>query len=555
MLLMRQLLILLVHQQILCHGSWAIRTSATPDIQTPTPLPLATIPLVTASEATLLTKQLFTASSAYGAVAGKVSEAENEIPTDRTETANTSTEVKNNTKKHRYKIVSVQTNCTRDLFEMNIEMNRDFRGLLYAKDFPFECRARGTSDRNVTLRVPTSGCGVRQEPRTDGNMELSVRVMLQMEQKLRQSSDILRTMRCKLPFNEMGMNVMSPAKYREITNKKKTYRNGRMRNFNQNKNNIETTQNSMQDDEVVEQMQETTQTSQQTVTATPITSTTSTPRVRIWLELGGPDGSGAVEVGQATILTVRAIVPGTMGVRVVDCAALDGLETTQQLLDERGCPIDEQVMPPLQTRIKSVEETWSRQLEDDLVEKSFYATFPAFKFPDRERLHVSCGVQLCKGQCPNVNCHTAEKLILSADAHLARIEVFNSLAVTAPQIEVDRLRYDRRFNTSDDYTHNLRQHIADGTLCLSVSKLAISFCVLGFIFLIAVIVALCSLIKSRRRTNRECTLRTHNGNRLQRAEMCTSMFSSSSESAHSARFGSKILIPYYPNTLPYGRVY
>lgn len=70
----------------------------------------------------------------------------------------------------------------------------------------------------------------------------------------------------------------------------------------------------------------------------------STPRVRIWLELGGPDGSGSVVVGQATTLTVRAIVPGTMGVRIVDCAALDGLgESTQQLLDERGCPIDEQV--------------------------------------------------------------------------------------------------------------------------------------------------------------------------------------------------------------------
>ena len=73
-------------------------------------------------------------------------------------------------------------------------------------------------------------------------------------------------------------------------------------------------------------------------------ASSSTPRVRIWLELGGPDGSGAVEVGQATTLTVRAIVPGNMGVRVVDCAALDGLgESTQQLLDERGCPIDEQV--------------------------------------------------------------------------------------------------------------------------------------------------------------------------------------------------------------------
>lgn len=42
-----------------------------------------------------------------------------------------------------------------------------------------------------------------------------------------------------------------------------------------------------------------------------------------------------------------------------------------------------------------------------------------------------------------MNCRTNEQLILSTDKHLARIDVFNSLAVTAPQIEVDRLRYGR----------------------------------------------------------------------------------------------------------------
>jgi len=64
------------------------------------------------------------------------------------------------------------------------------------------------------------------------------------------------------------------------------------------------------------------------VSSAPPTSTThhhhmETPRVRIWLELGGPNGTGSVEVGVATTLTVRAIVPGNIGVRVVDCAALD----------------------------------------------------------------------------------------------------------------------------------------------------------------------------------------------------------------------------------------
>lgn len=109
--------------------------------------------------------------------------------------------------KSRYKIAKIFTNCSRSSFEMHIEMNLPFHGLLYAKEFPQECRARGTSETNITLRLPTSGCGVRVEPRSDGSMELSVRIMMQMEEKLRQSSDILRTVKCMLPQNAMGMNL------------------------------------------------------------------------------------------------------------------------------------------------------------------------------------------------------------------------------------------------------------------------------------------------------------------------------------------------------------
>lgn len=68
------------------------------------------------------------------------------------------------------------------------------------------------------------------------------------------------------------------------------------------------------------------------------------PRVRVWLELGSNDGAGIVEVGQMTTMNVRALLPGSVGVRVIDCTALDGLgEASQKLLDDRGCPIDEQV--------------------------------------------------------------------------------------------------------------------------------------------------------------------------------------------------------------------
>lgn len=88
---------------------------------------------------------------------------------------------------------------------MQLQLSRNFRGLLYAKDFTLECRSRGQNTDHIQLRVPTSGCGVRAEPMPDGGMEYTVRIMLQMEQKLRQSSDILRTVRCQLPAKAMGM--------------------------------------------------------------------------------------------------------------------------------------------------------------------------------------------------------------------------------------------------------------------------------------------------------------------------------------------------------------
>ncbi|XP_020713794.1 uncharacterized protein LOC101461859 [Ceratitis capitata] len=614
----------------MCHAAWANRTTNASAAASPTPMPLLVAPLVSSSEATLLTTQrLFptttsTTTSRRQPDGRRYDDEVADVESVKSH-SNAATATNGGSKigrnignlpKKRYKVVAIHTNCTRDLFTMRIDLNRDFRGLVYAKDFPLECSARGSAHQNVTLRLPTSGCGVRVEPRADGVMELSVRVMLQMEQKLRQSSDILRTVRCKLPPKAMGMIVgpfvgMSAGKRARIKTEQQrkvaqNYRNGRMRALGaSHKNNVAfddedssdapqaDTSQEQQTNEVVadKQQQKATETAkivESTVTVAPKsdsisddgegngkevgggsasnTTTTSnsntTPRVRIWLELGGLDGSGAVEVGQATTLTVRAIVPGTMGVRVVDCAALDGLgESKQQLLDERGCTIDEQVMPPLSKHFKPVDEGWSKQQPDDLMEKTFTATFPAFKFPDRERLHVSCGVQLCKTKCPNVNCRSSEPLLLSADKHLARIEVFNSLAVTAPQIEVDRLRYDRRYNMSvEEYPPHIRHIHSDGTLCLSVSKLAISFCVLGLIFLVAVIVAIYSLIRARRRTTggSTCALTppsSGTGHIGQRAELCTSMFSSSSESAQSARFGSKLLMPYYPNTLPYGRVY
>lgn len=156
-----------------------------------------------------------------------------------------------------YKILSIETNCSRETFEVRVNLNRSFRGLIFAKDFQNECRTRGapqyskTNRTSIVLRLPTSGCGVRTESirknrnsnnlktnsiaeedsgeetedddredgdddavddsrdvKEDGELEMSVKIMLQMDAKLRQSSDIIRRVKCNLPAKMMSMDLM-----------------------------------------------------------------------------------------------------------------------------------------------------------------------------------------------------------------------------------------------------------------------------------------------------------------------------------------------------------
>lgn len=163
---------------------------------------------------------------------------------------------------------------------------------------------------------------------------MSVRLIIQMDEKLRQKSDLERMVRCNLPNQMMEMNIG------EVTDEKKGVRYGDLfmplnyiyvqwalkqapltidRSFHQIR------QGRMHFNRIPELDE-------------------AAPRIRVWLELGGSDGSGIVEVGQMTTITVRAILPANVGLRIVDCSALDGLgESSQKLLDDRGCPVDEQV--------------------------------------------------------------------------------------------------------------------------------------------------------------------------------------------------------------------
>lgn len=59
----------------------------------------------------------------------------------------------------------------------------------------------------MEIRLPTSGCGIRSESLIDGLHEFSVHLIVQMDEKLRQSSDVQRIVKCSITKDSMATNV------------------------------------------------------------------------------------------------------------------------------------------------------------------------------------------------------------------------------------------------------------------------------------------------------------------------------------------------------------
>lgn len=169
-----------------------------------------------------------------------------------------------------------------------------------------------------------------------------------MDEKLRQQTDMERTIRCNIPDQMMEMNIgernnKQIFRYFEHTYYLPKYNQARDQNKFHRLRHGRKNSNVNVDSHLGR----------------------SWRRIRVWLELGAHDGSGTVEVGQSTTLGIRAVLPGSVGVRIVDCAAIDGLgESSQKLLDERGCPVDEQVSAWCQFKFITNRRNKSRKAEN-----------------------------------------------------------------------------------------------------------------------------------------------------------------------------------------------
>ncbi|XP_059476098.1 uncharacterized protein LOC132197063 [Neocloeon triangulifer] len=201
---------------------------------------------------------------------------------------------------------------------------------------------------------------------------------------------------------------------------------------------------------------------------------------RAWMELEASGGKGVALVGEPVRLRVRTKGIDGLKMRITDCVAHEGAgESPQKLLDELGCPIEPQVLGHF-----------------NYTKQGALAIFPAFKFPDRESLHLQCVLMLCRDACPVGRCRD-NTMAASGGVHsqvVRKIKVFNSLRVAAPGIEMEANEV-ADFQRQDD----VEVEKLERNFCLSAPKLALALALLGLLLVLAVGVALFSATASRRK--------------------------------------------------------
>ncbi|KAK5647804.1 hypothetical protein RI129_002696 [Pyrocoelia pectoralis] len=339
------------------------------------------------------------------------------------------------------KIVDVNATCDLRNFNITILMEQPFKGLLFAKDFSHECHATETLSSSLSLHLPTSGCGIRLSSKTNDEHESIYYVatlVMQQDRYLQQATDLEYTVKCLLRDDELSVKstpMMEAVKKIMGQTENKNFRTGRMKGLGKDK----------EDSTMFESEYDL----NEALSAT-----------KAWMEIIPEEENGhlgILQVGEPALLIVKSTLPVGIGWKIVDCVAHDGLgDSSQKLLDQHGCPVDELLLPaPLMGPSKSI----ALMRHQEVVSK-----FAAFKFPDRDRLHLSCGLQICKGSCGMVNCKSSFPATDEHEMRLARglsknndgeildrFEVFNSVEVIAPSIELEEFRNDNRNKIDGKY--------------------------------------------------------------------------------------------------------
>lgn len=246
-----------------------------------------------------------------------------------------------------------------------------------------------------------------------------------------------------------------------------------------------------------------------------------------------------VRIGDELHLVISLDDQDVYGMLVTNCLVRDGMNWGEQpLLDDYGCPIDEEIMPQF---------VYARNLTKASV------TFQAHKFPYTSSVYYQCNVRLCfrEGGCNHVppscekfNQHSNYKSIEGSNAINERhkrwvdggeldavapeellkpksselkamsIEVFSGLNVDESELETNAAptAVDKdpmmMASTSEDTQQSQQQQAANAKqsekdFCLSMRKFAIAISLASLILMAAIIIMIACMIQRRKRRKLE----------------------------------------------------
>lgn len=250
-------------------------------------------------------------------------------------------------------VAEMQVICQSNAIMLKLNTNTPFNGMVYAKDAPnnSNCMTEFNSSTNMTFRLPLKSCGTLFAEADDG-IEYFNTVVVQPHMRLMTNQGKGYHIRCKYQTRE-----------RTIANT----------HFNVSASFL------MQNNPA-------------TVT-TPLLATASMPSCTMKIFRSGRDDvAETVKIGDKLIMVIEIDQQDMYGMKITNCVVRDGLNMAeQQLINDSGCPVDENIMPKFEYTNNSTRAAVS---------------FPAHKFPHTSSVYYQCNVRLCinNGGCEQSDC-------------------------------------------------------------------------------------------------------------------------------------------------------
>lgn len=240
-----------------------------------------------------------------------------------------------------------------------------------------------------------------------------------------------------------------------------------------------------------------------TIGETPVVAAASMPTCSMKIlmsESGKEMVAESVKIGDKLTLTVAIEQQPVYGMKVTNCLVRDGLNWGEQpLLNDEGCPIDNEIMGPFEYSHNRTKATVS---------------FQAHKFPYTSSVYYQCNVRLClkeTGGCFDVppDCEQngiayrrrrreIDLLDESSLAHVREqdskdlsIEVYSGLHVNEaeeeePSDQAAKGQQLKRLGSAEEF-------------CISMRKFAIGVAIASLLLMLAVVLLVACILQRRRR--------------------------------------------------------